>query len=143
MTYKCKISSKIEDIRYAEEYILNGICELTDNLDNEILFEVKVILNELFSNAIKHGNEFSNEKHVDISAGVRSDKYIFIIVEDEGEGFDYKYALGQEITELDHNDPEETGRGILIVKNLCDRVFFNDKGNRITVFKRIRNKSEQ
>jgi serine/threonine-protein kinase RsbW len=69
------------------------------------------------------------------------DSRIILAVEDQGSGFNYSCFLddscrNEDLYEL--NDIKESGRGILIVKNLCDEIRFNKKGNRIIIVKRIK-----
>lgn len=118
---------------------LNDVCK---NLDDDTLFETRVILNELVLNAIKHGNNEDIRKHVKLTAGISRDRCIFFIVEDDGEGYDYRRVMLEERkTKADNalHNLKETGRGILIVKHLCEKVCFNEKGNKIIVLKRLNN----
>ena len=99
------------------------------------MFEIKVILNELLQNAIRHGNKEDSSKEVKIRAGI-DNSFVYFIIEDEGKGFDIN-CNGQSESFMDICDLKENGRGILIVKNLCDRVKYNSKGNKIVVLKMI------
>ena len=53
-----------------------------------------------------------------------------IVVEDEGEGFDWKWVL-------DRNTPadldNEGGRGIFLVKHYVDSIHYNEVGNEVRV----------
>ena len=55
-----------------------------------------------------------------------SERYLYIAIEDQGEGFDIKklkeYSGGLQIR----------GRGIFIIKHLCE-PYWNEKGNMITL----------
>ena len=62
-------------------------------LDDCVKFELKVILNELILNAIKHGNKNEFSKKVKISVSISKSGYVFFLIEDEGEGYDYKCKL--------------------------------------------------
>jgi len=104
------------------------------------LFEVKVILNELILNAIKHGNKEDDKKFIKICAGLKNQRDLFIVIEDSGEGYDYNDVLAIPVctgSEQEICDLKETGRGLLIVKNLCDKIKFNKKGNKVIVVKSI------
>lgn len=135
------IINKNTNIRTLIEEILkllfdDGICTKQD-----ILFEIKVILNELIQNAICHGNKNDIAKSVKLNMTIDEDS-ICIVVEDEGEGYNFK-QLPTSIKEsntisCDIYDLKESGRGISIVKNLSEKISFNSKGNRIEVIKRIR-----
>ena len=101
-------------------------CRINDEIE---LFEIKVILNELVLNGIMHGNREDRKKSVKVHLSLKEDDHIYITVEDEGSGYDYKQVI-----ESCEFSMKETGRGILIVRELS-RLIFNSAGNRITVVK--------
>jgi len=104
------------------------------------LFELKVILNELILNAIKHGNKNDCSKYVKILAGLTKNDNAVVLVEDSGTGFDYNYILNEieKCCELDDIcNMKETGRGILIVKKLSNGMKYNYKGNRVIISKKL------
>lgn len=107
--------------------------------DECVLFELKVILNELVSNAIKHGIEENADRYVRLAAGVTKNEQLLLMVEDDGQGYDYGKVLknGDEHLFADLCDMKENGRGLLIVRNLCDKIKFNEKGNRVVVLKKL------
>ena len=109
---------------------------------DETIFDLKVILNEVLVNAIMHGNHEDASKRVKIEAGFIDEEDIFLIIEDEGCGYDFKEICKKHrsgITELDHLN--ERGRGMMIIKGLCDKVKVNKKGNKIVIVKRIEKSS--
>lgn len=113
------------------DFILDGYGPVKD----DVLFEIKVILNELLLNAVIHGNKEDKSKLVKVRTGINND-YVYFIIEDEGEGFNIN-CYGRQDECLDILDMKENGRGILIVKNLCDKVKYNSKGNKIVVLKKL------
>ncbi len=91
-----------------------------------------VALDEAFVNAVKHGNKFDKSKTVRISVKISPKKASFTI-EDEGEGFD--------VTAIpDPTDPENifktSGRGVMFIYNIMDKVSYNKRGNRLTMIKK-------
>lgn len=104
-------------------------CRINDEIE---LFELKVIMNELVLNGIMHGNREDRKKSVKLHLALKEDDHIYITVEDEGSGYDYKQVI-----ESCEFSMKETGRGILIVRELSERLIFNSAGNRITVVKRV------
>ncbi len=90
-----------------------------------------VALDEAFVNAVKHGNKFDSRKLVRISVDISPKKATFTI-EDEGEGFNV-----EEIP--DPRDPENlfktSGRGVMFIYNIMDKVSYNKRGNRLTMVK--------
>ena len=91
-----------------------------------------VALDEAFVNAVKHGNKNDPAKLVRITAELSTKEARFTI-EDEGDGFNV-----QEIP--DPRDPDNlfktSGRGVLLIYNIMDEVYYNDRGNRLTMVKR-------
>lgn len=90
-----------------------------------------VALDEAFVNAVKHGNKYDKSKMVRISVEISPKKASFTI-EDEGEGFDVKAIP-------DPTDPENlfksSGRGVMFIYNIMDKVTYNQRGNRLTMVK--------
>lgn len=91
-----------------------------------------IALDEAFVNAVKHGNKNDPTKLVRITAELSSKEARFT-VEDEGEGFDVDQIP-------DPRDPENlfksSGRGVLLIYNIMDKVEYNARGNRLTMVKR-------
>ena len=54
------------------------------------------------------------------------------VVEDDGTGFDTKILKNLVINPHSFN-----GRGFMIIKKLVDHFYFNEKGNAITILKRV------
>ncbi|HKQ08840.1 MAG TPA: ATP-binding protein [Blastocatellia bacterium] len=96
--------------------------------------ELIIALDEAIVNAIKHGNKFDANKAVSITAELNAEGTRFIIA-DEGPGFDLCKVP-------DPTDPcrllEPSGRGLYLISHIMDEVRFNDAGNQLTMFKRIR-----
>ena len=87
--------------------------------DQEKLFDIKVILNELVVNGAMHGNEEDLDKKVCLKLILDSDS-LKIIVKDEGRGVDFDTAL------YDCTQKRCNGRGLLIVEALTDQLTLND-----------------
>mgnify|MGYP003905515287 CR=1 FL=1 len=127
------VSCAVNDIIQSLQNMYGAIEECT-------LFELKVILNELILNAIKHGNKNDCSKYVKILAGLTKNDNAVVLVEDSGTGFDYNYILNEieKCCELDDIcNMKETGRGILIVKKLSNGMKYNYKGNRVIISKKL------
>ncbi|NMB33337.1 MAG: ATP-binding protein [Clostridium sp.] len=100
----------------------------------ETIFDIRVALSELIQNALRHGNKGDKNKYIKVNAGITSDGYAFFVVEDEGEGFDYR-DLVRETDDL--MQLKESGRGVIIVEGLCDKLKFNEKGNKAVILKKL------
>jgi len=84
-----------------------------------------VALAEALSNAILRGNREDPSKQVWVLAELYPE-VVRIAVRDEGDGFDPDgEPIGPEPPEA------ESGRGLFIIRNLADRVEFNERGNTI------------
>ena len=82
------------------------------NFDEDYIFKIKLILDELTTNSYKHGNLKDYQKLIEIIIQL-SDTYSLIKVKDEGEGIIPKNC--QDLY-------SESGRGIDLVKKLADRT---------------------
>ncbi|MBI1424231.1 MAG: SpoIIE family protein phosphatase [Gammaproteobacteria bacterium] len=117
--------------------------------------DIFVILKELFINSLDHGllkldssiktgmNGFSSymqerEKRLkELSEGIISIELVHsahpeggvldVYVYDTGEGFDTKAILDK----TDAQTSGYHGRGLLLIKNICETLVFNDKGNEV------------
>lgn len=118
------------------ENILSNLRKEPCGFMEEDIFDIKVIANEMITNAIKYGNCFDYKKRVRIVVVLLKDKYIYISVEDEGCGYDYDSRLNILENKFCGNF-NEGGRGLQILNCMCDKVKFNKKGNKISIIKRI------
>lgn len=87
-----------------------------------------VILRELLNNAIHHGNKGNAAKRVHVSIRQLAQGFL-LIVEDEGEGFDYS-ALPLEVPQEPHHLKQ---RGLVLVRILSKQVEFNRRGSQVVV----------
>lgn len=124
--YRGSVCSDLELIKNFIEGILNKLNEHVDNKD--ILFDIRLILNELVINGVLHGNEEADTKCVDLRLEIK-DKKVTIEVEDEGHGINFDFRT---------YDPEELkfhGRGLVLVRGLSDELYI-DK-NKIIAIKEL------
>ncbi len=144
------------------EYINRIVAFITRDLPSyeilreEDLFTMNIVLGEALKNAIFHGNlEIASElKRAQLASFQKAaeqrreiepyrDRKVYIsyditqnsvkyIIRDEGTGFDHTKIP-------DPKDPENlfkvSGRGILLIMNFLDEVFWNERGNEITMVK--------
>lgn len=110
-------------------------------LNTDQCFDIKVILCELLQNAIKHGNDCDIRKKIRVDVWLQENsKVLGITVKDQGCGFDPLNTMNLKFSRIPGCDPmsmDESGRGLFIVKNLCDFMEFSERGNSITVKKRL------
>ncbi|MDF9800569.1 serine/threonine-protein kinase RsbW [Catalinimonas alkaloidigena] len=117
-----EIPSLSENIRMIESFIDNA--KERFNLNDDIYGNIMIAVTESVHNAIRHGNQGDAKKNVSLSLALQEDA-IHFTVKDEGEGFDFENLP-------DPTSPEniETpgGRGIFLMKHLCDEVKFLNNG---------------
>lgn len=106
-------------------------------MNNQILFEIKVVLNELIVNALFHGNNCDLDKVAIVTFKLLGSDYLYISVKDQGCGFNQKpyIDISDKYLETKNNSLCEHGRGLFIVEKLCDRVKFSRCGNKVSIIK--------
>ncbi|AZT89479.1 ATP-binding protein [Caldicellulosiruptor changbaiensis] len=133
-------SSSLQLVKTIEKEILSFLMREADVTAEELL-EFKLIVNELLINAIIHGNKGDSSKNVKVKIGVVDKKLSYIVVEDEGEGFDIEEVF-KEYTPYEEDekieDLYEFGRGLMIVSSLCEKVKQNQRGNKIVALRRLK-----
>ncbi|EAY24110.1 ATP-binding protein [Microscilla marina] len=120
-----KIPSLVENIRIVESFIDNA--KEKHNINDDIYGNIMIAITESVNNAIRHGNREDKNKNVLLSL-VLNDNRVKFIVQDEGPGFDYQNLADPTAPE---NLNKPGGRGIFLMKNLCDEVNFADEGRRV------------
>lgn len=122
---KIEIPSLPENIRVVESFI--------DNVNEKYKFNedqygnIMVAVTESVNNAIMHGNKSDPDKNVHLKLLFDDEKMTFI-VEDQGKGFDYNNLPDPTAPE---NLEKIGGRGIFLMRSLCDEVKYNDAGNTV------------
>lgn len=90
-------------------------------------FNLRVALCEALANAIVYGNRADPSSQVDVDVTV-TDHALTLRVADEGPGFDPGTVPAPTLPD----DLDATGgRGLFLIRQLVDDVYFNDRGNQI------------
>ncbi len=124
--YSGMVCSDLDMIKGFIDGVLIKIDGLVKNSD--IMFDIKLILNELVINGVFHGNSCVDSKSVKLSLELEENK-ITIQVEDEGKGIDFDF---------DNYDPTKltcSGRGLVLVNGLSDEFYIQK--NKVTAIKHI------
>ncbi len=125
------IPNDTEEGRQIQERIA-GLLE-QHNWPMRDVFGMRLAMEEALVNAIKHGNRMDPSKQVFISCRFATDE-ISVVIEDQGEGFD----LSQVPDPTDDDNLEKPGgRGIMLIRSFVTSVEYNDRGNRMTLTKRL------
>ena len=129
--YETVIPSSVENIKMAIAPILSKADEL--GFSEEDIYDLKLALNEAILNAIFHGNSGKTDKKVYIKAVWDYDSgELKISIRDEGEGFNFQEIEGEGLT------LREGGRGILLIREVMDELYFIPPGNEMVLVKRFR-----
>ncbi|MBU2914659.1 MULTISPECIES: ATP-binding protein [Reichenbachiella] len=122
---KIQIPSLSENIRIIESFIDNAKEKF--QFDDDIYGNIMIAVTESVNNAIVHGNQSDKDKNVDLSLTLE-ESLIRFTIQDEGKGFNYDSLPDPTAPE---NIEKPGGRGIFLMKNLCDEVKFEDDGRRV------------
>lgn len=123
-----KIPSDMSNLFRAE----NLIDELAEklHLPDDLYANISVCVIEAVSNSIQHGNANDVTKLVLLEYSNDENKLIFTI-SDEGSGFDLDNVPDPTLPE---NLENFKGRGIFLIKNLSDKVSFENRGSKIIIY---------
>ncbi len=124
--YSGSVTSDLECIKF----FLDEILVQMENYikDQETIFDLRLILNELVLNGAIHGNKLSKSKEVSLEISLKNG-VMQISVEDEGDGIECS------INEYDPSEMKCCGRGLIIVDRLSDKLLIEK--NKIRVVKNL------
>lgn len=130
---KLELESTIESLKEVEK-LVDQVC--TDYKVNEDFYgNILIAVTEAVNNAIIHGNKQNPEKTFSVVFNPGENQLVFS-VSDQGEGFDFNNLP-------DPTDPENiekpNGRGVFLMKNLADKIEFEDNGRKVNISFKIFN----
>ena len=128
-TNKLQIPSKLREAFQLQQEIIKLVRER--NFSREVVFAVRLALDEALSNAIRHGNRSDPSKFVTVEY-VINDQQVQIQVHDQGVGFNPDSLPDPT---LDENLTRPNGRGVMLIKAYMTQVTFGDNGRCITMVK--------
>ncbi|MBS1647684.1 MAG: ATP-binding protein [Bacteroidetes bacterium] len=100
-----------------------GICEEL-HIGEEKFGNILLAVTEAVDNAITHGNQNNPQKEVQLLCRNSEKELTFSVIDEGTHGFDIEQVTDPTKPE----NPSESGRGILLMKMLCDKVeFINDQ----------------
>jgi len=126
---------ELESSRDSVNRVAGMIAEAFDGLGlpDQVVFDVKLATQEAVINAAEHGNRYDPQKRVHVRLET-TDEAITVAVRDEGLGFQAECVPDPTLPE---NLLKENGRGIFLMRKLCDEVRYNEKGDEVTIVKKI------
>ena len=101
----------------------------TSNME-ELIFDIILVLREALTNAVIHGSEKNPQKDVTYSLQAENG-FLLMEVEDKGDGFDWRSYLDRDLP-----SEQGCGRGLAIMKRYSTSIEYNEKGNRVTLFRK-------
>ena len=119
------IASARENLHLTEKFIENLIREF--EIEKGLQGNVTLAVVEAVNNSILFGNKENPEKLVRLTA-VKGTKKVVIIVEDEGEGFDFTKIPDPTTSD---NLMKTTGRGLYLMIHLTDELLFAKNGAKV------------
>jgi serine/threonine-protein kinase RsbW len=94
------------------------------NISSDIYGNILIASLEAANNAIIHGNKLDENKLVNICVK-KDESSLKIMIEDEGDGFDYRNIPDPTAPE---NIENVNGRGIFLMEKLSDNIEFTRNG---------------
>lgn len=128
------LPSTLDNARFIVDKIIKEL--RNNNIKERIIFEIKLILLEIITNAVVHGNKRDETKKIEVSYYM--DNRIFeVLIKDEGKGFDFqKYIEKSLVDDIDFS--KTNNRGILLVHALSDDIRFINNGTTVYIKKDLR-----
>jgi len=121
------VLTSIEDIKRVVSGVLNGV-EKRSPLNEECRFNVSLVINELLVNCFEHAKP-TKKSPVILKAALKNGLLV-IGVTDCGGGFEYQKVCGGL---PDDSLFKERGRGLMLVRALCQEICYNSIGNSVEV----------
>lgn len=126
LDYVLELPNDLHAIERSVEYLIDRGREVGFDYDR-LRLNFRVGLTEALANAMLYGNSRDPGKCVRLEASL-TPREIRVRVTDEGRGFDPRNLADPT---LPANRLRPGGRGIFLIRQLMDRVEFNDRGNSI------------
>jgi len=127
-----RLSSKLKSISLVEPFAKE--LKQKYNLDEEVFPKILISVTEAVNNAIIHGNNIDENKEVILQSKCTGTQ-LLICIEDEGKGFEPKNVADPCCAD---NIEKTGGRGVLIMKSLCDKIHFRNNGSTVELVFNIR-----
>ena len=120
-----KFTSNPQNVAEVESLVDNVVLKYQLSPDKK--GNILISLTEAVTNAIRHGNNYDECKCVEVKLRKQKNRIAFQI-SDEGDGFDYNNLP-------DPTAPENLikcgGRGVFLMKALCDEIEFQNNGSTV------------
>jgi serine/threonine-protein kinase RsbW len=125
---KLVIASKWENMLLVENFVEQLQEEY--RVKEDVYGNIVIAVTEAVNNSIMHGNKENPDKSVSICARLLNPFLLAITVQDEGNGFNVDNLPDPTLPE---NILSDTGRGVYIIKEICDNVEYSRNGATVTM----------
>lgn len=119
------LQSDPRNVAQLETYLEGIVNELGVSPDQ--YGNILISLTEAVTNAIMHGNQRNSDKKVSVCCR-RGETQLQFVVTDEGGGFDHTILPDPTAPE---NILKLSGRGVFLMKQLCDEINFRNNGSTV------------
>ena len=125
------LPADVAEISPAVDIIMEAVREMECGSGHH--FEIEMALREALANAILHGCQGDPQHEVQVCAACDTSRGMLIVVRDPGSGFDPNTIPSPIIGE---NIFSSGGRGVFLINQLMDEVYFRRGGTEIHMIKR-------
>ena len=130
--------AKWDKLSFSSTLYLRPILDtLLEHAPVEMHDELRLGLQEALVNAAKHGNSLDPRKHVSVQYAEIQGDYWWVIT-DQGSGFEVPNTCGTCPDGDDGDRTHDCGRGLFILYQVFDQVYWSPKGNEVRLCKRFR-----
>jgi len=127
-TIKLNIKATLQDV---DSFCKKAEKLLRENNLDDYVFSIQMLLREALTNAVVHGCRMDPDLEIKSCFKILED-CITIVVEDPGDGFDWKVRKEREYTLS-----SDSGRGLLILDKYASEYEYNETGNIVRIKKEI------
>ena len=123
-----RLSSNPKNIEYVEPFVEKLVKQY--HISPDMYGNILISLTEAVNNAIRHGNCNDQNKTVKVSMQKVNEHKIAFQISDEGTGFDFNSVPDPTLPE---NILKMGGRGVFLMRQLCDDILFHDNGSTVEI----------
>lgn len=127
-----EIPTDIQSIEGAVDYVMSHCITCVEQA-RRLKLNFRVGLTEALTNAMLYGNERDPSKNVVLEVG-RHEGALRAKIRDQGLGFDPNSVPDPTLPE---NLTRPCGRGLFLMRELLDEVWYNERGNEVTLVLRL------
>ncbi len=121
------LKSEISELKEVEKFLFRFFER--EKLSQKYFNKVFLCISEAVINSIEHGNKNDCQKRVTIIIEYFKNS-LYVEVHDQGEGFNYRSVENPTLVE---NIRKESGRGIYIMKSICNEMEFKNRGKCVKI----------